>query len=210
MASEHKTETSAFASMDFHTRISTAGQFVELLRRQVHEKTISASNRSRAAAACFALAQEHHHSIVVLVERCLYGSAFSLVRVEFEAYVRGEWLAHCATDAQVESFIGGGNPPDFSALVSAVERAHDFADANLEALRKAHWSSMCAYTHTGGLHVQRWQSEFAVEPSYDEEEVHAILKFAEIFGAIAAVAFLGLANDTESAEKITRAFLARC
>eukprot|EP01042_Synura_sphagnicola_P027747 gene27748-35808_t len=36
MASEHKTETSAFASMDFHTRISTAGQFVELLRRQQH------------------------------------------------------------------------------------------------------------------------------------------------------------------------------
>jgi hypothetical protein len=195
--------------MDFRTRLDTAGQFVELLRRQVHEKSIPASHRSRAAAACLALAQEHHHSIVVLLERHLYGSAFSLVRVAFEAYIRGEWLISCAKDAQVESFIAGTEPPKLGSLISAVENALNFADGNLAAVKQTHWSSMCAYTHTGGLHVQRWQSELAVEPSYDEKEIHEILKFAEIFGAIAAVALLGLANDAESAECVTQAFLAR-
>lgn len=195
--------------MELHTRLRTAGPFVELLRRQVHEKNISATNRSRAAAACFALAQEHHHSIVVLVERRLYGLAFSLIRVEFEAYVRGEWLTHCATDGQVESFIKGSEPPKLGLLISAVENALDFSEGNLATLKKAHWSAMCEYTHTGGLHVQRWQSELAVEPSYNIEEVHEILKFAEIFGTVAAVALLGLANDAESAEYVTQAFLAR-
>lgn len=196
--------------MEFHSRLRTAGQFIELLRRQVHEKDIAATNRSRAAAACFALAQEHHHSIVVLIERRLYGSAFSLVRVEFEAYVRGEWLIHCATDAQVESFIKGSEPPKLGLLISAIESALDSSEGNLAALKKAHWSAMCEYTHTGGLHVQRWQSELAVEPSYAEDEVHEILKFAEIFGAIAAVALLGLANDADGAERVTEAFLERC
>lgn len=196
--------------MEFHSRLRTAGQFIELLRRQVHEKDIAATTRSRAAAACFALAQEHHYSIVVLIDRRLYGSAFSLVRVEFEAYVRGEWLIHCATDAQVESFIKGSEPPKLGLLISAIESALDFSEGNLVALKKAHWSAMCEYTHTGGLHVQRWQSELAVEPSYAEDEVHEILKFAEIFGAIAAVALLGLANDAEGVERVTQAFLERC
>ena len=80
----------------------------------------------------------------------------------------------------------------------------------MEAIKKAHWSAMCEYTHSGGLHVQRWQGELAVEPSYAEDEVHEILKFAEIFGAIAAVALLGLANDADSAERVTQAFLERC
>jgi len=34
---------------------------------------------------------------------------------------------------------------------------------------------MCAYTHTGGLHVQRWNSETAVEPVYAPEEVEEVL-----------------------------------
>lgn len=140
----------------------------------------------------------------------MYGSAFSLVRVEFEAYVRGEWLIHCATDAQVESFIKGSEPPKLGLLISAIESALDFSEGNLVALKKAHWSAMCEYTHTGGLHIQRWQSELAVEPSYAEDEVHEILKFAEIFGAIAAVALLGLANDAEGVERVTQAFLERC
>lgn len=53
---------------------------------------ISSDDRSRIAAGCFDIALENQKSIILLINKKLYGSAFSLVRVQFEAYVRGLWL----------------------------------------------------------------------------------------------------------------------
>jgi hypothetical protein len=92
-------------------RIRSAGEYVEWLRQQVHEKQLPASARIRAAGGCFALAQEHHHAIVFLVEHHLLGSAFALVRIAFEAYVRGAWLSLCAADKFVDAFLRGEEPP---------------------------------------------------------------------------------------------------
>ncbi len=185
------------------------GEYVEWLRQQVHEKNIPSSSRSRAAAACFALAQEHHHSIVLLSEHGLFGSAFSLLRVAFEAYVRGEWLVHCASEEQLASFLQAEEPPSLGALVATIERTPGFEEHGLSTIKKNHWRALCAYTHTGGLHVQRWQSEQAVEPSYTPAEVTEVVNFAEVIGSVAALALLGLANDEAAANVVLEQFRAR-
>lgn len=192
--------------MDTPARLARAGEYVEWLRTEVHEKTIPSTNRVRAAAACFALGQEHHHAIVVLAEHRLYGSAFSLLRVAFEAYVRGEWLNRCATDEQVEQFVQAEEPPRIGALLEQVEQLPGFSEQTLSSVKKAHWQSMCAYTHTGGLHVQRWQTSSAVEPNYSAEEVDEVLLFAEIVGSLSAIAIAGIASDEPTANRILRQF----
>ena len=88
-------------------RIQDAEEYVEWLRLAVHEKPLPGSRRTRAAGSCYAITQDHRHSIVILIEHRLYASSFSLLRSEFEAYVRGQWLAHCATDAEGEKYIEG-------------------------------------------------------------------------------------------------------
>jgi hypothetical protein len=42
---------------------------------------------------------------------------------------------------------------------------------------------MCDCTHTGGLHLQRWQSSSAIEPQFDDDELEECLNAAELFGA---------------------------
>ena len=187
-------------------RLATAAEYVEWLRVQVHEKSMPATNVVRVAAACFALAQEHHHAIVLLAEHRLYGSAFSLLRVALEAYIRGEWLHARASNEQVEHFIRGAEPPSLGVLIEQLEQLPAFNERILSGIKKAHWKAMCAYTHTGGLHTQRWQTSTAVEPNYSSEEVDEVILFAEIVGSLAAIAIAGLANDEQSANLILQRF----
>ena len=191
------------------SRLVGAGDYVEWLRVQVHEMILPATERARVSAACLALAQDHHHAIVLLAEEHLYGSAFALVRVAFEAYVRGLWLGSCATDAQVAEFAKGEEPPRFGTLLQEVEQLPAFASGTLSSIKKAHWSSMCAYTHSGGLHAQRWQTATAVEPNYSHSEVNDVLSMAEIIGSLSAVAIAALANDDRTANSILEQFRRR-
>jgi hypothetical protein len=57
---------------------------------------------------------------------------------------------------------------------------------------------MCGFTHTGGLHLQRWQSEDAIEPKFEAVELEECLNFAELFGAMAALELTQLAKSGDS------------
>jgi hypothetical protein len=152
-----------------------------------------------------AISQDIHHAIVKLIESRLYAGAFALVRVAFEAYVRGEWLWLCAQDNQVRRFLKGAEPPKPGVMLEDLERQPVFQAQVLSQIKKRSWKAMCAYTHVGGLHVQRWVTADGIEPNYSAEEVREALRFADIIVALAVVGTLGIA-DTEaaadSAEKV--------
>ncbi|MCC4118764.1 hypothetical protein LLG90_25755 [Aromatoleum toluclasticum] len=186
--------------------ISRAASYVEELRLFVHGLDVPGNNRVRAAGSCFAIAQEHHHAIVRLIEWRLFAAALSLVRVEFEAYVRGEWLSQCASDGLVEAFIQGKEPPRMDCLLEQLEMLDSFNEKVLSQIKQKTWKSMCAYTHTGGLHVQRWNTEDGIEANYAKEEIVEVLNFAEIIASLAAVAVAGLAADEKLAVRILEAF----
>jgi hypothetical protein len=68
---------------------------------------------------------------------------------------------------------------------------------------------MCAYTHTGGLHVQRWGTDEAIEPNYEANEIEEVLSFAETFGTLAVVGVAYLANNGKIAEDVLAKFMER-
>lgn len=185
---------------------SRAASYVEELRLCIHGLDVPSNNRVRAAGSCFAIAQEHHHAIVRLIEWRLFAAAFSLVRVEFEAYVRGEWLSQCASDGLVEAFIQGKEPPRIDCLLEHLEMLDSFNEKVLSKIKQKTWKSMCAYTHTGGLHVQRWNTEDGIEANYAKEEVVEVLNFAEIIASLSAIAVAGFAADEKLAVRILEAF----
>ena len=190
-------------------RTRTAGEYVEWLRQALHEKELPATARVRAAASCLAIAQEHHHSIILLSEHRLYASAFALLRLAFEAYVRGEWLALCAGDQQVERFLDGEEPPRIGKLLEALEQTPGFTEQTLSQLKRSHWDAMCAYTHTGGLHVQRWNTVEAIEPSYDPSEVDEVLFLAEVVGSLAVLGVASLGHDEALCQMVLDKFKSR-
>lgn len=182
--------------------IRSAGEYVEWLRQQVHEMQVPANIRVRAAGGCLALAQEHHHAIVFLVEHELYGSAFALVRLAFEAYVRGKWLALCATDTAVQDFLAGREPPKMDNLLAELERTPAFDEKVLSSMKAKSWRAMCAYTHTGGRHVQRWNTADAIEANYDDAEIREVLSFAAVIGSLSVLGLATLAGDEELALRV--------
>lgn len=185
-------------------RIREAGEFVEWLRQSVHEQTLPAGNRVRSAVSCFAIAQDHHHATVLLIENRLYASSFALLRLEFEAYIRGLWLALCANEDQIEKFIScrSWEPPKIDDLLCAVERTPGFSEKILSQIKTQSWRAMCAYTHTGGLHIQRWNTEDGIEPNYSSEEVEEVLKFSEIISAMSVIGLAQLCNKDELALRV--------
>lgn len=176
--------------------------FTRAARIAVYDKPLPGSNRTRVAGSCYAIAQEHHHSIVLLIEHRLYASSFSLLRIEFEAYVRGQWLAHCATDAEVEKYLRGWEPQKIDELLAAVEKTPGFSEKVLSRMKSQGWKTMCAFTHTGGLHVQRWNTSEGIEPNYSPEEVLEVLAFAESIGAMSVLGIAELASDEDLAIRI--------
>lgn len=190
-------------------RIRTAAEYVEWLRQSLQDRELPSDDRGRAAAACFAIVQDHHHAITVLQQQRLYASGFALLRVAFEAYVRGEWLANCATEVEIRCFIQGKEPPRIGQLIAALENTPAFDAGALSATKLKHWDTMCAYTHTGGLHIQRWVTAEAIEPSYTPKEIQEVLFFAELVSTMSALGIACLVNDDLLAESIFRQFKER-
>jgi hypothetical protein len=190
-------------------QLNDANAYGEWLRLAVHERRLPQNNRVRAAVPCFAIAQDHHHAIVVLLDARLYASCFALVRVAFEAYVRGEWLALCATNAQVRKFLKGREPPKLDLLLSALQRTDAFKEGVLTLIKTRTWKTLCAYTHTGGLHVQYWNTTDGIEPNYPIEELLKVLRFADVVATLSVLGVVSLMNDEQLAEKLLERFKAR-
>ena len=84
-------------------RFSQSKESILLVRQQVDGLALAnPSKRSHLSSACLITAIEHGIAILVLIDEGLHGSALALVRLQFEAYVRGTWLAQCAGDNEVD------------------------------------------------------------------------------------------------------------
>jgi len=174
-------------------RIAAAEEFGAELHRLTNEIEMWQTEKNRAAAASFCIAQDHHAAIVSLMKSTFYSSSFALLRSLFEAYLRGLWLKHCATDEQVSAFFRGGEPP--KTMVAEIESTEAFTSGVLSRIKKKNWSAMCAFTHTGGLHLQRWQSQDCVELTFAPEELEECLNCAELFGAMAGLEIVQLSKS---------------
>ena len=181
-------------------RIFAAESFGAELHELTNEIEMLSTVNNRTASACFGIAQDHHAAIVFLMKNTFYSSSFALLRSLFEAYLRGLWLKHCATEEQANNFFKGAEPP--KTMIAEIEAIPAFSNGVLSRIKKENWSFMCAFTHTGGLHLQRWQSPDAVEPKFYKEELEECLNCAELFGAMAGLEQVQLRKSGDTGENV--------
>lgn len=181
-------------------RIEAAEKLGSELNGLVYGVEMAQNERNRAAAASFGIARDHHGAIVFLLKHAFYSSSFALVRCLFEAYLRGLWLKHCATDAQVKAHFGGANPPQ--TMIAEIEATPAFTAGVLSRIKKESWSTICEYTHTGGRHLQRWQTANTIEPNFETAEIDECLNFADLFAALAALELVQLDKSKNSGEAV--------
>jgi len=177
-------------------RIRKAEVFSVALGTLASALPMAQGDRARAAAACFGIARDHHGAIVLLMKGTLYSSSFALLRCLFEAYLRGLWLKHCASNAQVIAVLHRSE--EFPrGILADIETMPDFSNGVLSRIKRENWRAMCDYTHTGGLHLQRWQCAAGIEPVFEPSELEECLNFAELFGAMATLELVEMSEKPE-------------
>src|SRR6266446_8458214 len=108
---------------------------IHWLDQSLHGVEIKVEMRTRLAVGCLDIALEHQKAIVLLISQVLYGSAFALVRLIFEAYVRGVWLHRCASDADLERFKTDTLGKAFATLIQDIEKLNGFEKRVLSATK---------------------------------------------------------------------------
>jgi hypothetical protein len=184
--------------------LANAEELMRFLAVTLHELVMPANLRSRVATACLGVALDHHQAITILVANDRIASAFALARPVFESFLRGTWLTHCATADQVESFSTGESPPKINQLLQDIENKPGYDGKVLSSIKASSWSSMCEYTHTGGLQIQRWQTESTVEPKYSIDEVEEVLAFTNLFACLSAIEMVGISGNEDKFESLSR------
>jgi len=160
------------------------------------EIDITGDARSLIAAGCFDMALEHQAAIALLVEKQHNGSALALMRVIAEAFIRGMWIARCATDEEVERFQKDNEPQkSLRTLVTEVETAVGNETDTLSNMVKKQWSTLCSFTHTGFRQIVRRYSGALLKPNYPDDEVTHALNFAASIGLLATIELAALSKN---------------
>jgi len=179
--------------------IDKSEALIQWLDKQIDGLEISSEERMRLSAGCLDMALEHQKAIVLLVANKLYGSAFSLARLIFEAYVRGVWLQMCASDTEIEKYKNDKLEKNFSTLIQDIENCDGFEEGILSAAKTANWISMNSFTHSGYLQAVRRNKEETIEPNYTDEEIIELLNIANALGMLSALQMALLADKKELA-----------
>jgi hypothetical protein len=175
---------------------------IQWLGKCIDGVEISSETRTRLAAGCLDTALEHHKAILLLISRSLYGSAFALVRLIFEAYIRGLWLHRCASDSDLELLKAEKFDKKFGTLIHEIERIDGFEEGILSNVKLTSWSAMNSYTHSGFMQIARRNTESTIEPNYGEDEILEALNFANAMGLLSALEISLLAGSKQRANSI--------
>ncbi len=158
--------------------------------------------RSRVVGGCLDLALDHHRAIVLTISGALYGSAFALVRVLFDTYMRGVWLRRCASEADLERYMADKFNKTMTRLIEELERLPGFECHQLSTVKTKAWKSMNSYTHSGALQIMRRSTTTTLEPNYATEEIQEVLKHVNTVGMMSAIEIAFLAENLELANMI--------
>ena len=197
--------------MSIKHRVEQSEDLIHWLDRFIEGLSVPANDRAIIAAACQDVALEHHKAIVLSTRNSFHASAFGLVRLQFEAYVRGAWLRHSASDEQVARFKERDKlDRNFGELIADLEGQEAFNVGVLSRIKDQSWKEMNSFTHTGLLQVVRRITSTRVEAMYPEEEVVGTLDFVDSVALWSALAIVDVVlGEPQEKEKLATQLLER-
>lgn len=159
------------------------------------------SRNQQLAHPCFDLAVEHHAAICLLGESGLYGSMYSLLRVEFEALAKGLWLRHAASNEDILKYEKEDLKIGFGTFLKLIENKLGIPTSILSQLKKRQWEIFSSFTHTGYQALVRRVNDTHTGPvNYNETETVSALRHAGLFAILAAVELASMTGNQETIE----------
>jgi hypothetical protein len=182
--------------MPLEKAISRARRWMEASTALIDGRSFDTSNRSRVGVGLLHLAVEHQQGIYTLVDLGVLGSAFALLRPQMEAFVRGAWYFHCATDDQLAKFIGGGDPPPFAQMNKDLQQSvMGFEKPSDENVTKDGWRTLCDFTHGGSLQVKARITQAEVTSRFKDDDIIDLLETSISLSLMAGIQFARIAKN---------------
>ena len=161
------------------------------------------SKRLQLASACWHVTIEHSMAIVELVRATLHGSALALIRLMYEAYVRGMWLMYAATDEDIDR-AGQDKFPLNSVIVTALEKSPHFSSHPFSDLKNRSWERLCSFTHTGYQQIGARLTPKGIGCNYQDSEILEALLWADTIALTTAAAVAIEAQNDPLAQEVWR------
>jgi hypothetical protein len=192
--------------MPLEHALDQAQQWMESCARLLDGLSFETSHRDRIAVSLQHLCIEHHSAIHTLVNHRVHGSAFALIRPQFEAYVRGAWFHFCSNEGHVASFIAGSDPPKIDSLISDLEKLGAYDAGNLSLMKKEVWKNMNDFTHGGIVQVKARVTRDEIRSRYRDEDLIGLLGSSSTFALLAGVVIASVGHLDELAENLKQEF----
>ena len=159
----------------------------------IHGRRVKTDTRSDVAAGCFAIAQQHHNSILILLKNNppLYATAFSILRSLLEATIKGIWLFHTATDEEIKKFPVENLKKTVNTMIKEIGEQM----GKKSSINTNYWKTLCSYTHTGESQIQHWINTNNLEAYYPEESLRELLKKTEQISSLLYSQIMTLTNE---------------
>ncbi len=168
--------------------------------------TFPATNGARVSVSLHHLCIEHHTGIHTLVDHGVFGSAFALLRPQFEAYVRGAWYHFCADERHVNKFLKGGDPPPIGTLIEELETKGAFDSGSLGRMKAQVWSNLNDFTHGGAIQVKARITRDEIIQSYKPKHIAGLVTSSATLALLAGVGIAAVADNDALATGLRDAY----
>jgi hypothetical protein len=159
------------------------------------------SRSLQLAHPCFDIVVEHHAAICLLRDAELFGSMYSLIRIQLEALVNGLWLRHVAIDDDLTKYEKDDLNLGFGTRVKLIEEKFGISGGFLSHLKKAQWDIFCSFAHSGYQAIVRRVGEVHTgTENYKSSEIVTMLRKSGLFAVLAAVELASMMGDKKLIE----------
>lgn len=163
----------------------------------------SFSLKKAGALALFDLSHEHALSIVVLLERNNFGSAYALLRSCIEAYIRGVWLYKCAPEDKIGTFINKSKKwPSLSQQVKAIDQLLDTEGFFSGRFLGKTMGQLDALNHGVSLQIQRRLEDRSLGIVEKPQEKTEFIKEVVLISILAHAGMVEIIKSKDMADKL--------
>ena len=157
----------------------------------------------KCSGTLLAITLDHAQGIKFCLNNKSYPSAFSLLRVLFESYIRGMWLGKCANTKQLDEYINNdklvsknSKKISFGDMVLEVESKHELPKY-LSKIKDNTWDGLNSLTHSGSIQLHRNFNGKSITHCYEDEHIDEAIQFATMLSCMAFAGLCDLATSTD-------------
>ncbi len=187
-------------------KIKQSEELIRFFDRNIEKIIITTDGRREIVGAYLDIALEHQKAIILLIAKKYYGTASSLMRVLFEAYVKSLWFNYCATDKEIEKFKTSKKRKTDAITkklhIMSEEVNKKQPSRRILAIKKDCSTIMNSFTHNGYFPIERRFSGSSLKPNYSPEEIEKLIGFVNTTSLLCFTDMLNLSTNKKLNSKI--------